>query len=78
MGSLAITVIYSMRTCLSVAITAMVISTESSTNGTSDGEVCAASDSTSSSSSSSGSFEWDEYTQVIKIKFTQVSFLLQV
>ncbi|XP_046750564.1 putative inorganic phosphate cotransporter [Diprion similis] len=57
---------YTMRTCLSIAITEMVTTTNQSSNHTSSNEVCPASElSTSSIGSSSGTHEWTEYTQGI-------------
>ncbi|XP_046751157.1 putative inorganic phosphate cotransporter [Diprion similis] len=65
MGCLASANALMMRTCLSVAITAMVAKTGTS-NGTSLDDTCSASESTSSlTSSPSGTYEWSEYTQGI-------------
>ncbi|XP_046600720.1 sialin-like isoform X2 [Neodiprion lecontei] len=51
-----------MRISLSLAITQMVVSAETS-NSTSSDEICPASDSTTSGTGSGGSYEWDTYTQ---------------
>ncbi|XP_046750763.1 putative inorganic phosphate cotransporter [Diprion similis] len=64
MGCLAAANTFMMRTCLSVAIIAMVTKPESS-NDTSSDDTCSASDLTSSTSSTSGAYEWSEYTQGI-------------
>ncbi|XP_046751158.1 putative inorganic phosphate cotransporter [Diprion similis] len=64
MGCLATTLIFSMRNCLSTAITEMVITATSSSNSTTSDDTCPSTESTSSTtSSSSGIYEWDEYTQ---------------
>lgn len=61
--------LFTMRICLSLAITAMV-STTQVTNGTnSEGVILPEADSTSSRSSSGRTHEWDEYTQVSYPKY---------
>ncbi|XP_046628190.1 uncharacterized protein LOC124309017 [Neodiprion virginianus] len=65
MGCLAITVSYANRICLSLAITQMVTTAESSSNSTTDGETCSGTLSASSNSASSDTYDWDEYTQGI-------------
>ncbi|XP_046750723.1 putative inorganic phosphate cotransporter isoform X1 [Diprion similis] len=65
MGCLAITVSYATRICLSLAITQMVTTAESSSNSTTDGETCSGTLSASSSSAGSETYDWDEYTQGI-------------
>ncbi|XP_046750762.1 putative inorganic phosphate cotransporter [Diprion similis] len=64
MGCLAVSNAYSMRICLNIAITEMVLTAEASNSTSSDG-TCPVSESTSSSSSSKGTYDWDEYTQGI-------------
>ncbi|XP_046434163.1 putative inorganic phosphate cotransporter [Neodiprion fabricii] len=57
---------YTMRICLSIAITEMVTATNQSSSHTSSDEVCPATElSTSSTGSSGGAHEWTEYTQGI-------------
>ncbi|XP_046434218.1 sialin-like [Neodiprion fabricii] len=63
MACLALTNAYTMRISLSLAITDMVASKESSSNDTSSDDTCPSTDSTSSSTSTGGTYEWDEYTQ---------------
>ncbi|XP_046751152.1 putative inorganic phosphate cotransporter [Diprion similis] len=64
MACLALTNAYTMRISLSLAITEMVASKESSSNDTSSDDTCSSiADSTSSSTSNGGTYEWDEYTQ---------------
>ncbi|XP_046434551.1 putative inorganic phosphate cotransporter isoform X2 [Neodiprion fabricii] len=67
MGFLAVTNAYTMRICLSLAITEMVSTSATSANDTSLDDTCPDLDSSTSSnsSSSSGTFEWSEYTQGI-------------
>ncbi|XP_015588670.1 putative inorganic phosphate cotransporter isoform X2 [Cephus cinctus] len=62
MGFLAVFNAYTMRICLSLAITEMVIPLESH-NYTDD--TCSYSDTPSSGSSGAGTYDWDEYTQGI-------------
>ncbi|XP_046627286.1 putative inorganic phosphate cotransporter isoform X1 [Neodiprion virginianus] len=65
MGFLAITNAYAMRICLSLAITEMVVS-EDSTDDTVDETLCPADNTTTTSSSNSaGTYDWDESLQGI-------------
>ncbi|XP_046627283.1 putative inorganic phosphate cotransporter [Neodiprion virginianus] len=66
MGCLAITVSYAMRITLSLAITQMVTTVESSSNSTTvDENTCSGTVSASSNSNTGDTYEWDEYTQGI-------------
>lgn len=61
MGFLGVVNAFTMRICLSLAITQMVVETESST--ISD-DTCPSSNSTSTTNSAEGTYEWDESLQV--------------
>lgn len=66
MGFLAIVNAYAMRICLSLAITEMVVGSESSGEDIVDETLCPAENSTSESSSGNsngGVYEWDESVQ---------------
>lgn len=68
MGFLAVVNAFTMRICLSLAITEMVVETTSSEYSD---ETCPSSNSTSSTNSAAGIYEWDETLQVI-LRFYQV------
>ncbi|XP_048508610.1 putative inorganic phosphate cotransporter isoform X2 [Athalia rosae] len=66
MGLLGVTNAYTMRICLSIAITEMVAAGETSTNDTNGDDTCPSyQGNTTSTNNSGGSFHWDEYTQGI-------------
>lgn len=64
MGFLAIVNAYTMRICLSVAITEMVVKKNASANEGSNNQFCEADD-IGHKDSSGGSFEWSENLQGI-------------
>lgn len=64
MGFLALINAYTMRTCLSLAITEMVNKTAKVNSSNVDHFVCPSSNFTTASHNHSGSFNWDESLQV--------------
>lgn len=76
MGFLAIVNAYTMRICLSIAITEMVVT--KTTNESSTGDYCEAPGSDSDDSSSGGDFEWSESLQGIILGSFFVGYVRRV